>query len=224
MAYHDDGSASKDWLLQLTPEQQQAYPQLREVITGLTDLQNGIDSPEADATLKLFSTLSPDQMHDMFEKQKVLGHYIHGTHVAGIAVRGNSMARLVVARFNDNLVDLPFAPTEKWVRRLGADFQQMADYFRSRHVRVVNMSWGDEPEEFETWLSKTGGGGDPAARKQQAARLFQLWRQADRREAVGGAAPAAQGTLTAGVILGLMRPLLVHGRGETRASVAIGSF
>ena len=54
----------------------------------------------------------------------------------------------------------------------------MGDYFRSRHVRVVNMSWGDEPEEFETWLSKTGGGGDPAERKRRAAQLFGLWRQA----------------------------------------------
>lgn len=190
LAFNDDGTASQAWLHSLTPEQQQAYPQFREVLTGLTDLQNGIDSPEADATLKLFSTFSPDQMHDLLEKAKVLGHYLHGTHVAGIAVRGNSTARLVVARFNDNLADLPFAPTEEWVRRVGADFQQMADYFRSRHVRVVNMSWGDEPEEFETWLSKTGGGGDPAARKQQAARLFALWRQA-----IETAMTSAPGTL-----------------------------
>jgi subtilisin family serine protease len=190
LAFNDDGTASQSWLYPLTPEQQQAYPQFREVITGLTDLQNGIDSPEADATLKLFSTFNPEQMHDMLEKGKVLGHYLHGTHVAGIAVRGNSMARLVVARFNDDLADLPFAPTEEWARRLGADFQRMADYFRSRHVRVVNMSWGDEPEEFETWLSKTGGGGDPAARKQHAARLFELWRQA-----IESAIKSASGTL-----------------------------
>jgi subtilisin family serine protease len=190
LAFDDDGAPSQDWLHPLTPEQQQGYPQFREVITGLTDLQNGIDSPEADATLKLFSTLNPEQMHDMLEKRKVLGHYIHGTHVAGISVRGNSMARLVVARFNDNLADLPFAPTEEWARRLGSDFQQMADYFRSRHVRVVNMSWGDKPEEFETWLSKTGGGGDPAARKREAARLFAIW-----REAIETAIKSASGTL-----------------------------
>jgi subtilisin family serine protease len=178
LAFNDDGTASQDWLYPLTSDQREAYPQFRQVITGLTDLQNGVDSSEADATLKLFSTFTAEQMHDMLEKAKVLGHYLHGTHVAGIAVRGNSMARLVVARFNDNLPDLPFPPTEEWVRRLGDDFKQMGDYFRSRQVRVVNMSWGDEPEEFETWLSKTGGGGDPAMRKQHAARLFELWRQA----------------------------------------------
>lgn len=190
LAFNDDGTPSPSWLHPLTAEQQQAYPQFREVITGLTDLQNGIDSPEADATLKLFATFNPDQMHDMFEKQKVLGHYLHGTHVAGIAVRGNALARLVVARFDDNIADLPFAPTEEWARRLGADFKKMADYFRTRHVRVVNMSWGDQPEEFETWISKTGGGGDPAERKKRAAHLFGLWRQS-----IETAITSAPGTL-----------------------------
>jgi subtilisin family serine protease len=178
LAFDDDGTPSQAWLHPLTPAQLQAYPEFRQLITGITDLQYGMDSPQADATLKLFATFDVEQMHDMLEKSKVLGHYLHGTHVAGITVRGNSAARLVVARFNDNLADLPFPPTEEWARRLGADFQQMADYFRTRHVRVVNMSWGDEPEEFETWLSKTGGGADAAARKQRAARLFAIWRQA----------------------------------------------
>jgi len=108
----------------------------------------------------------------------VLGFYVHGTHCAGIAVRGNSAARLVVARFNDQLPDLPFAPTAEWARHMGAAFQQMSDYFRTRNVRVVNMSWGDDPQEFETWISKTGGGGDPAARKKRAAELYAIWRDA----------------------------------------------
>jgi subtilisin family serine protease len=140
--------------------------------------------------------MSPDQLAQFLDKLKFLGQYLHGTHVAGIAVRGNPAARLVVARFNDNLPDLPFAPSEQWVRRLGADFQQMADYFRTRHVRVVNMSWGDQPEEFETWLSKTGGGADPAARKQQAAKLFALWRQSI--EAAIKSAPATLFVAAAG--------------------------
>jgi subtilisin family serine protease len=117
-------------------------------------------------------------MHQVFELNKVIGFYIHGTHCAGIAVRGNSAARLVVARFNDQLPDLPFPPTADWAHRLGAAFQQMSDYFRTRNVRVVNMSWGDDPQEFETWLSKTGGGADPAERKRHAAELYAIWRNA----------------------------------------------
>jgi len=98
--------------------------------------------------------------------------------VAGIAVRGDPAARLVVARFNDQLPDLSFQPTAEWARKMGADFLQMSDYFRTRNVRVVNMSWSDDPSEFETWLSKTGAGADPAERKRRALELFQIWHDA----------------------------------------------
>jgi hypothetical protein len=39
---------------------------------------------------------------------------------------------------------------------------------------VVNMSWGEEPGEFETWLSKTRQGPDAAERKKQALELFEI--------------------------------------------------
>jgi subtilisin family serine protease len=103
---------------------------------------------------------------------------VHGTHVAGIASRGNPAARLVVARFNDQLPDLPFQPTPEWAHRLAADFLQMSDYFRTRNVRVVNMSWGDDPQEFEMWLSKTGGPSDPAERKRWATEIYAIWHDA----------------------------------------------
>lgn len=84
----------------------------------------------------------------------------------------------MVARLNDNLPDLTFAPTIEWANRLSADFQQMSDYFRTRNVRVVNMSWSDEPQEFELWLSKTGGGTDPVERKRRAQELYAIWHKA----------------------------------------------
>jgi len=178
LAYDDVGAPSKAWLYPLSPEQEKAYPAFREEIKGFQDLENGIDSPEADQVQKKFRTLSADQLHEVFELEKVISFYVHGTHCAGIAVRGNPAGRLVVARFNDQLPDLPFRPTEQWARQLAADFQQMSDYFKTRNVRVVNMSWGDDPQEFETWLSKTGGGADPAERKKQAAELYAIWRAA----------------------------------------------
>ena len=178
LAVDDQGNPSTTWLYPLTAEQQQAYPEFRDEVKGFLDLENSIDSPEAEAVQKKFSTMSPDQIHQLNEMEKVIGFYIHGTHCAGIAVRGNPAARLVIARFNDQLADLPFPPTSEWVRHLSAAFQQMSDYFRTRNVRVVNMSWSDDLQEFESWLSKTGGGADPAERKKRAAELYAMWRVA----------------------------------------------
>jgi subtilisin family serine protease len=178
LAFDDYGAPSKSWLYPLTPEQQTVYPEVRADMQGELDIQAGKDSPEARAVEKKFETISPKQLHQFFELEKVIGFYMHGTHCAGIAVHGNAAARLVVARFNDQLADLPFAPTQEWAGRLGADFQQISEYFRTRHVRVVNMSWEDQPEEFETWISKTGGGANPAERKKRAAELYAIWRAA----------------------------------------------
>ena len=177
-AFDDQGYPSKSWLYPLTPEQQREYPIFRDDLKGRLDLESGIDSPEADALQKKMSTLTPEQMHERNELDKVIGFYVHGTHVAGILARGNPAVRLVVARFDDQLPDMPFQPTPEWAHRLGDDFQKMSDYFRTRHVRVVNMSWGDDPQEFELWLSKTGGPSDPAQRKQRAAELYAIWHDA----------------------------------------------
>ncbi|PYR68326.1 MAG: hypothetical protein DMF88_09640, partial [Acidobacteria bacterium] len=53
-----------------------------------------------------------------------------------------------------------------------------SDYFRTRNVRVVNMSWADDPQEFELWLSRTGGPTDPAERKRRATELYAIWHDA----------------------------------------------
>lgn len=175
LSYLDDGGVSHEWLYPLTDAQQQEYPTFRDELKGRLDLENGIDSPEAQALQKRMSTFTPEQMHQRSELQKVIGFYIHGTHVAGISVRGNPAARLVVARFNDQLPDFTFQPTPEWTRKLAADFMEMSNYFRTRNVRVVNMSWGDDPREFELWLSKTGGPADPEERKKRAAELYAIW-------------------------------------------------
>lgn len=190
LAFDDRGNPSSSWLYPLTPEQQEKYPSAREYFKGADDALNGIDSPEAESYRQKLSSASPEQAHAFYEQLKVAGHYVHGTHVAGILVRGNPAARIVVARFNDQLPDLPFAPTTEWAQQMAAAFQQMGDYFRTRNVRVVNMSWGDDVQEFETWVSKTGGGSDPAERKRKAQELYSIW-----HDAVESAIKRAPGTL-----------------------------
>ena len=177
-AFDDKGYATTGWLYPLTPAQQKEYPTFRGELKGRVDLENGVDSPEAEALRKRVSTMTPEQAHERDELHKVLGFYMHGTHVAGIASRGNPAIRLVVARFDDQLPDLPFQPTTEWAHRMADAFMKMSDYFRTRNVRVVNMSWADDPREIEQWLAKTGGPTIPAERKHLADEIYNVWRDA----------------------------------------------
>jgi subtilisin family serine protease len=189
-AFDDKGNPTTGWLYPLTPEQQKEYPIVRDELKARVDLENGIDSPEAEALKKRMNSLTPEQMHQRAELHKVLGFYLHGTHVAGIVARGNPAVRLVVARFDDQLPDLPFQPTPEWAHRMADDFMKMSNYFHTRNVRVVNMSWGDDPQEFEMWLAKTGGPTDPAERKKRADEIYAIW-----HDAVENAIKSAPNTL-----------------------------
>jgi subtilisin family serine protease len=104
---------------------------------------------------------------------------VHGTHVAGIAIQGNPAARIVVFRFNDGLSrELSFPPTGEWAERMAANFRGIDAFCRNQNVRVVNMSWGDDLHEFEVWLARTKAGQDADQRKEEAAKLFAIWKQA----------------------------------------------
>ncbi len=190
LAFDTQGKPTTGDLQPLTPGQQAAYPRVLALRQGIDDLQNGIDSPAAAAARKTLNSTPPDQLAPFMRDATFLGQYMHGTHVAGIAVRGNPAARLVVLQFNDGIAYLPFKPTSAWADTFKADFLQLGQYLRDNHVRVVNMSWADDVAEFEEWLAKTTPEKDPAVRKQRAADLFRTW-----TEAVSGAIQAAPDTL-----------------------------
>jgi subtilisin family serine protease len=166
------------------------YPKVIELEQGMIDLYNSIDSPAATEARKSFAAIPPDKMPAFLKQMNFLGQYMHGTHVAGIAVRGNPAARIVVAQFYDSLPEFPFPPSVEWANKFKAAFLRIGEYFRSNNVRVVNMSWGDDVGEFEAWLTKTSAEKDPAVRKQFAQKIFSIW-----REAVEGAIRSAPNTL-----------------------------
>lgn len=180
LAFDSQGKHSTQWLMPIAKKQLAGLQRHVDVERGEVDLRNGEDTSAARLIQRYYKTLSPKGLHAMFAEQKVLNHYSHGTHCAGIALRGNPAARLVVTRFVDELSELPFQPNEAWLLRMTDAFKQVGDYYRTRNVRVVNMSWVDDAQEFETWLSKTGAGADPGVRKEKAAHFFALWKQAVR--------------------------------------------
>jgi subtilisin family serine protease len=190
LAFDDQGGHSKSLLLPISDADRKAYPTYIPTVKGLDDQENSVDSPEAAAFRQKVTNMPPIEARALFDKLRIYDPYMHGTHVSGIAVRGNPAARLVVFRFNDQLADLTFAPTAAWAKRFADDFREIGEYCRTHHVRVVNMSWGDQPSEFETWLSKTGQGQDPVQRKKQALELFEIW-----KAGIADAIKSAPGTL-----------------------------
>lgn len=177
LAFDLQGDIYNGDLQPLNEKQKAAYPEFLTLAQGFNDLENGVDSPDATATRKKLSSMAPGELAPFLKTVDFLGQYVHGTHVAGIAVRGNPAARLVVVQFNDGLADLPFEPTVAWAEKFKADFQQVGVYLRAHDVRVVNMSWSDSQSEIEQWLDKTSSEKDPDKRKQLAGAIYAVWRQ-----------------------------------------------
>ena len=73
---------------------------------------------------------------------------------------------------------------------MAANFKLIGEFCAQHKVRVVNLSWGDQPSEFEEWLSKTKTNQTAEERKQEALALFAIWKQA-----IVDAMQAAPGTL-----------------------------
>lgn len=176
LAFNMKGKLVDRALQPLTDVQKAEYPNVVQIFQGLEDLQTGVDSPAAANARKMLSSLPPDKVASLLNDVDFFGQYLHGTHVAGIAVRGNPAARLVVVEFYDSLPDIPFAPTTAWAKKFADDFHGVGKYLEAHHVRVVNMSWGDNQAEFEQWINKTVKDKTTEQRKQLAAKVYAIWR------------------------------------------------
>lgn len=143
---------------------------------GFMDVQAAIDSPEASAVKKLLGGLQGDAVRDFIEDLSLYGNYAHGTHVAGIALEGNPLARLLVARLTFDYHMLPKCPTLELMRADAAMYQKTVDYFKQHGVRVVNMSWGEERRTIEQALEKNGVGATVEERAQLTREMFKMMR------------------------------------------------
>jgi subtilisin family serine protease len=177
IAFDLKGFPTHGYLFPLTPDQQKEFPGMVDELKGLSDLQLSIDSPEASALRKKLTAMSPAQVPGFLEQLELFATYSHGTHVAGIASRGNPAVRLAVGRITFDWHNVPLPPSEELSRRNAADYQAYVDWFRANHIRVVNMSWGGGPQDYEVALEKNGMGKDAADRKAIAAKLFQIDRE-----------------------------------------------
>jgi len=176
IAFDLKGFPAHGYLYPLDAGQQQQYPGMHDELKGLSDLQLSVDSPEATALRQKLGAMSPAEVPAFVEQLEFFANFAHGTHVAGIAARGNPAIRLAVGRITFDWHNVPLAPSEELSRRAAQDDQAYVDWFRANHIRVVNMSWGGGPQDYEQALEKNGMGKDAAERKALAAKLFAIER------------------------------------------------
>ncbi len=176
IAFDLKGFPAHGYLYPLNVDQEQEYPSMRDELNGFSDLTLSIDSPEATALKQKLAHMSAAQVPAFIEQLEFYSTFSHGTHVAGITARGNPAIRLAVGRITFDWHNIPLPPTEELSRRTAQDDQAYVDWFRARHIRVVNMSWGGGPQDYEVALEKNGMGKDAADRKAIAAKLFAIER------------------------------------------------
>lgn len=150
-------------------------PSMEARIKGLSDLQSNVDSPEASQVKQLLSTLRPDDYKRVVEELGIAGNYVHGTHVAGIAMEGNPYARLVIARIEYDYHLLPDpCPSRELAEKDAKAYQATVDFMKTEDVRVANMSWGGDLEDYEHQLELCGIGKTPEERKKIAREYFEI--------------------------------------------------
>ena len=175
-AYDVDYRPTVGELATLSSADKAAYPRIVADTNGVSDLQTGIDSPAATAFRAEISGMSPSQMQGYMEEFGALESYMHGTHVAGIAARGNPAIRMVSARVTYDPKPVPTPPTDDLQQRVAKSYTDTVAWFRTHGVRVVNMSWWDRPSNYETELEKNGIGKSAEERKILARHYFTIER------------------------------------------------
>ncbi len=123
--------------------------------------------------------MPPEKYKSAIEEISLAGNYIHGTHVAGIALAGNPYARLATARieFDWHLTPDP-CPTRALVDQGAKNTNAYVEFFKRHKVRVVNMSWGGSVGGYEEALEQCGIGKTPDERKKIARVYFDIGRDA----------------------------------------------
>ena len=174
IAYNMESEKTSGSLFPLTEEQKAAIPNMTQMMKGIIDLQANIDSKEASILKKQLSQIEPDQVKPFLEELGLFGNYAHGTHVAGIAAKGNPGARIMHGRITFDYRMIPQCPTIELAKASAKSSQETIDYYRKNGVKIVNMSFGGNPQGIESALELNGKGENAEERKKMAREIFDI--------------------------------------------------
>lgn len=126
-------------------------------LRGVMDLRAGMAStPAAQRVLELQRGVTDAAAARALDQRlDEVGEWAHGTHVAGIMLRGNPHARLAIFRSawaGESRVYDQRGPTDAELDAEAANIDAIAGFINRHHVRVVNASLGFSREYVEDAL------------------------------------------------------------------------
>jgi len=126
-------------------------------LRGIMDLRAGMAStPAAQRVLELQRGITDAAAaRTLDQRLDAVGEWAHGTHVAGIMLRGNPHARLAIFRSawaGESRVYDQRGPTDAELDAEAANIDAIAGFINRHHIRVVNASLGFSREYVEDAL------------------------------------------------------------------------
>ena len=157
---------------------QKRLPMLKQFVKGSMDVRAAVDSEDARAFKKHIASLKPDEVKQFTEDLAAVGMWVHGTHVAGIALEGNPFAQVTAVAMHWSSDSVPQLPTAESAARNAAAYRVAVEHFKKAGARVVNMSWRYGPSFYEGALAYHNVGKTPEERKQIARKIFEVEKRA----------------------------------------------
>jgi subtilisin family serine protease len=152
---------------------------LIQLAVGQQELGLGEDTEAVIAFEAAFRGAAPKERAQLSSDINKVTNFLHGTHVASIAVSGNPFARILT--IGNDFPDLEDDKTPSSVAKatqLGKATLETVAYMRKAGVRVVNMSWYVSPATIEAELEADGVGESAQDRATLARAIFaehRLW-------------------------------------------------
>lgn len=171
-----DRQENKDFhlLRPLSAEKQKLYPSAVKLLKGADDEEAGIESEDYHYYKDALAKADVVQRDSIYGMINAVGDYIHGTHVAGIAIQGNPYARLLTVRFTEDVGFTPdgSSPAVETELKVAKNLKELVKYWHAAHVRVVTMSWGYFVSDYQSDIAKYN---PKMPDEEQKALALKLW-------------------------------------------------
>ncbi|MEZ4705249.1 MAG: S8 family serine peptidase [Bdellovibrionota bacterium] len=140
---------------------QAAEKEMYEYEKGQIDLFDFGLTPNESPSIQTYKkvnnqAITPEAQQKLEVHSGVYSNYIHGSHVAGIAIEGNPYAKILSARITYPHTFIPPKPTLAGMHREAKSYRDTVDYFKRQGVKVVNMSFGSTYDDLDEALEKNG--------------------------------------------------------------------